>query len=286
MMPAHEPTRPAAVAGHYRSPDLESRVLAALVAAGKNPDQLRPEDLTAIDEFHVRGAAATQELAAALDPAPGLLVLDVGCGLGGASRYLARLLDCHVIGVDQSPEYCNVARMLSERLGLSDRVAYLQADALQLPFGEAAFDLVWIQHLSMNIEDKPGLYREIRRVLKPGGRLAFYEILAGPGGEVHFPVPWARDSSASFLASQEDVRRLLAEEGFQPLFWQDVTTDGLEWFRRRQQKSRQGGENPFGLHLLLGEGFPAMAGNQLRNLEEDRITLVEAVFQVPTFASE
>lgn len=281
-MPAHEPIKPAAaVAGHYRSPDLESRVLAALVAAGKNPDQLRPEDLTAIDEFHVRGAAATQELAAALEPAPGMLVLDVGCGLGGASRYLARLLDCHVIGIDQSAEYCTAARMLSGRLGMDSKVAYLQGDALKIPFGDAAFDLVWIQHVSMNIEDKPGLYREIRRVLKPGGRLACYEVLSGPGGEVCFPVPWAREPSASFLVSQAELRRLLSEAGFLLTFWQDVTKEGLDWFRHRQQKSRDGRGNPFGLHLLLGEDFPRMAENQLRNLEEDRITLVEAVFQAP-----
>ncbi|WP_224957953.1 class I SAM-dependent methyltransferase [Geomonas subterranea] len=282
MMPAHEQMRAAAaVAGHYRSPDLEESVLAALVAAGKDPDRLRPEDLAAIDEFHVRGAAATRELAAALDPRPGLRVLDVGCGLGGASRYLAGHFDCHVTGVDQSSDYCAAARMLAKRLGMGAKVVYLHANALTLPFGHGIFDVVWTQHVSMNIDDKRRFYREVRRVLAPGGRLACYEVLSGPGGEVCFPVPWARDPSGSFLVNQQGFRRLLGEAGFQTLLWKDVTEEGLAWFRGGQQKSSGAPRNPFGLQLLLGNDFPQMTENQLRNLEEQRITLVQGIFQAP-----
>ncbi|MBJ6749539.1 class I SAM-dependent methyltransferase [Geomonas anaerohicana] len=280
MMPAHEPMRAAtAVAGHYRCPDLEAKVLAGLVAAGKDPDRLQPEELAAIDEFHVRGAAATRELAAALKPAPGLRVLDVGCGLGGASRYLARLLDCHVIGVDQSADYCAGARMLAKKLGMGGKVAYLQANALTLPFAAGTFDVVWTQHVSMNIDDKRRFYREIRRVLAPGGRLACYEVLSGPGGEVSFPVPWARDPSGSFLVDQLEFRRILSEAGFETVVWKDVTDEGLDWFRRRQQKGGGGPQHGFGLQLLLGDDFPQMIGNQLRNLEQQRITLVQGIFQ-------
>lgn len=281
MMPAHEPFRAAAaVAAHYRCPDLETKVLAALVAAGKDPDRLRPEELAAIDEFHVRGAAATKELAAALEPGAGLLVLDVGCGLGGASRHIARLLDCHVIGIDQSSDYCAGARMLSERLGMSSKVAYLQANALTLPFGDGVFDVVWTQHVLMNIEDKRRFYREIRRVLAPGGRLACYEVLSGRGGEVCFPVPWARDPSGSFLVDEREFSELLSEAGFRSLIWKDVTEEGLAWFRARRQKSGDTPRDPFGLQLLLGDDFPQMIENQLRNLEEQRIKLVQGVFQV------
>ncbi|MBJ6802205.1 methyltransferase domain-containing protein [Geomonas propionica] len=280
MMPAREPAgAAAAVAGHYRSPDLESRVLAALVAAGMDPDRLRPEELAAIDEFHVRGAAATRELAAVLEPRPGLRVLDVGCGVGGASRYLVRHFDCRVTGIDQSPDYCAVATMLAARLGMGDRVSYLQADALALPFEDGAFDLVWTQHVSMNIEDKRRFYHEIRRVLAPGGRLACYEVLSGPGGDVHFPVPWARYPSASFLVSRQEFSQLISQAGFETVVSQDVTEEGLAWFRGRQRKSSGAPPNPFGLQLLLGEDFPRMAGNQLRNLEEQRISLVQGVFQ-------
>ncbi|HJV64732.1 MAG TPA: methyltransferase domain-containing protein [Geomonas sp.] len=267
------------VVAHYGSRDLEAALLAALVQAGKDPDRLCPDDLAPIDEFHVRGALATRELAQEVAPLAGMQVLDIGSGLGGPSRYLAGQYGCRVVGVDLSESYCRAAQMLSGRLGMGDRVCYVAANALALPFPDDSFDLVWTQHVSMNIQDKHRFYGEIRRVLKDGGRLAFYDVTAGPGGGVHFPVPWASDDSASFLVTQAELRQLLDEAGFRALSWQDVTPEALAWFRQRQAKVRQDGPRPLGLHLLLGADFGKMAQNQLRNLEEGRITLVEAVFQ-------
>lgn len=184
---------------HYARSDLGAAILSALVAAGKNPENLTPDDLVALDEFHIRGREATRELASRLHLDQTKGVLDVGSGIGGASRFLAVKFGCHVTGLDLTEEYCRVATMLAERLGLGERVKYQHGDALRLPFDDASFDVVWTQHTAMNIQDKRTLYAEIRRVLKSGGLLAIYDILAGPVGPLHFPVPWARDPSTSFL---------------------------------------------------------------------------------------
>lgn len=177
---------------HYTRPDLGSLILAALEKAGKDINRLAPADLAPVDEFHIRGRAATLELARAAGIDSTKQVLDVGSGVGGSSRCLAGEFGCRVTGIDLTDEYCRVAAMLSERIGLSALVSYRQGDALNLPFANDTFDVVWTEHAAMNIPNKPRLYREMYRVLKPGGTLAIYDILAGPSGPVLFPVPWAR----------------------------------------------------------------------------------------------
>jgi SAM-dependent methyltransferase len=269
------------IASHYSPRGLEAKVLAALVAAGKNPDRLTSEDLAGIDEFHVRGRRATVELARLVPLDAGARVLDVGSGLGGASRYLATEFGCHVTGLDLTEEYCQVASTLSRRLGLGERVCYRHGSALDMPFAEASFDLLWSQHMAMNIPDKTRLYNEMRRVLRPGGALACYEILAGEGGDVYFPVPWARDATTSFLSTQQQMRETLEAAGFEILHWQDTTAAGREWFRRMGERLKASGPSPLGLQVLLGADFSAMARNQVRNLEENRIALVEVVARRP-----
>lgn len=262
---------------HYARPDLGQRILDALEKAGKDINRLTPADLAPIDEFHIRGRAATLELARSAGLDSTKKVLDVGSGLGGSSRCLAREFGCQVTGIDLTDEYCRVAEMLSERAGLSTHVEFLQGDALELPFADATFDVVWTEHAAMNIPDKARLYGEMHRVLKPGGTLAIYDILAGPAGPVHFPVPWARTPETSFLVTPDELRRALEQAGFGIVDWADTTDAARKWFASLAEKIAKEGLPPLGFHLLLGPDFKAMAQNQRRNLEQGRIVLARVV---------
>lgn len=265
------------VQAHYTRSGLGGLILAALEKAGKDLNRLTLEDLAPIDEFHIRGRAATLELARAARVDSTKRVLDIGSGVGGTSRCLAREFGCRVTGIDLTDEYCRVAAMLTDRIGLAELVDYRQGDATSLPFPDASFDIVWTEHVAMNIPDKPKLYQEMYRVLKPGGMLAIYDVLAGPSGPVHFPVPWARTPESSFLATPDELRSLLERAGFNIEAWSDTTDAARAWFTALAEKISKEGVAPLGFHVLLGAEFPAMAQNQRRNLEEGRIVLAQIV---------
>ncbi len=269
------------VARHYEKADIVAAIERGLRAAGKDPANLEPADLASIDEFHVRGRAATKELAERLGADATMHVLDVGSGLGGPSRLLAAEYGCRVSGIDLTAAYCEAATVLAGWVGLDGLVSYRRGDALDLPFEDASFDAAWTIHVAMNIADKGRLYTGIRRVLKPGGRFAVYDVVQGAGGEARYPAPWARDPSISFLVTPDELRALLAEAGFEIAGWRDTSELGRDWFREVSARLSEGGPPPLGFHLLLGEGFAEMADNQRRNLEENRIALIEANCENP-----
>jgi ubiquinone/menaquinone biosynthesis C-methylase UbiE len=270
---------PQAVAEHYKQRALGDAILAALQAAGKDVDHLTPDDLAPVDEFHSGGRNATVRLAQLAHINGSDRVLDVGCGIGGPSRYLASTFGCQVTGLDFTAEFIALAAMLAQRTRLADKVTYRQGDALDLPFADASFDVVWSQNAAMNIADRDRLYGEMRRVLAPAGRLALQEIAAGPGGEPYYPAPWANDKSISFLSTPQATRAALERIGLRVVAWQDTTAEALEQQIARTKALESGSLPPLGLHILIGEAFPTVTKNMLRNLQEERLTLFNAVLQ-------
>jgi SAM-dependent methyltransferase len=269
------------VAEHYARSDVGATILAALEAAGKDLGRLSLDDLAPVDEFHARGRAATVELTGALGLAPGMRVLDVGSGVGGPSRYVAATYHCDVVGIDLTEEYCRVARLLSERVGLGHRVEYRPGDALAMPFADGAFDAAYTQHVAMNIADKARLYAEVFRVLKPGAPFGIYDLLQGEGGEVLYPVPWARDRTTSFVVRPAELQALLEAAGFDVVGWRDTAAEARLWLEQMQARMAEPNAPPSMLRLLFGDDAKAMVQNLARNLLEDRVVPTEVICRKP-----
>jgi ubiquinone/menaquinone biosynthesis C-methylase UbiE len=266
---------------HYTRSVIGETILAALAAAGKDIEHLTIEDLAPVDEFHSRRRLATVELAALLAPTARDHVLDIGSGIGGPSRYLAATSGCRVTGLDLTAEFCRVAADLARRTGLDARVDYRQGDATAMPFADASFDLAWLQNAAMNIAARDRLYGEIHRVLKPKGRFALQDVTSGPGGPPHYPVPWAREPSISFLVAPAETRAQLEASGFRVLAWEDKTDIAIAEgeAERARLKANPAPPPALGIQLILGDDFAAMMKNSARNLEERRIGLINAVVE-------
>ncbi len=265
------------VENHYGVGGILDSILKALSDMGKDVHQLTPIDLAPVDEFHIRGRDATIELARRASLTARMHILDVGCGLGGSARYLATEYQCQVTGVDLTQEYIDVANALAKLVGLQEVVKFRQANALELPFNDQAFDIVWTEHVQMNIADKHGFYSEIARVLKPGGRLVFHDIFQGTGGEPHYPVPWAEERSISTLAPIANMKDILEGAGLLVLDWADRSGHSIEWFQNMVEKMQNAGPPSLGLHLLTGKTAKEKFANVLRNLKEKRIVVFQGV---------
>jgi len=260
------------VSEHYSRQDLTSRLLRAIGISEDSSPSI--DDLGQADEFHLRGSQATLELAKIAGIVASDKVLDIGSGVGGPSRKLAHTRGCQVIGVDLTPDFVEAANALTRMVGLSGRVDFRLANACDLPFESGSFDIVWTQHATMNISDKFTFYREARRVLKKSGRIAFNDIFAG-SGELHFPVPWAEDSSISSLATFEETRSYLMTAGFEVTTWHDLTQVGTDWLTNALPMIRANSESP--LAVVVGSNLIQKFENLLTNSQEGRVQLAMAV---------
>jgi MPBQ/MSBQ methyltransferase len=259
-----------AVARHYGAGDLNDRILRAIAAAGLDPDRLAPEQLAPVDEFHIGGRAATIHAVGKIGLKPGDHVLDVGCGIGGATRYLASTVGCRVTGIDLTPEYIAAAEELARRTGLAGRVAYRVASALAMPFEDGAFDAALTQHVAMNIKDRPGLYREVARVLRPGAVFCSYDVMKGRSEGLKYPLPWAETPATSHLTTPHEMQALLRDAGFEVTETEDRTAFAIDFFRRSLADAAAG-PSPLGLHIVMGATARDKFQNMLANLESGAI---------------
>lgn len=262
----------AIVQNHYGRGGLLQRLEAALRAAGKDPQKLACEDLYPFDQLHGRGIVATTELAKRASLSLGLRVLDLGCGIGGASRYLTSACGCVVTGLDLTPEFVEVAKALSARCGLGARIEFHQGSALDLPFKDASFERVWCHNVTMNIEDKAKLASEAARVLVHGGRFVCAEAERGPTGAPIFPLPWASDPSSSFLVTPAEMCAVLEGAGLRIVAAIDETP-AIFAFRNEMAARAARGEPPLVRNeIAMGEGdFPVRARNMQKGSAEGSI---------------
>lgn len=270
----------ALIKNHYARPGLSDDLFATLAKAGKKISTHK--DTAAFDEFHIRGREATLELARLAGVQAGHHILDLGCGVGGPSRLLAAEFGCRVTGIDLMEEFVELATQLTQKLGLEERVVFRQGNMLSLPFSLASFDVAWSQHTFMNIEDKAALLTQIRRVLKPEGVLALYEILSDGAAPIYYPTQWASDPAINFLLPEEEMIALLQKTGFERLQWQDVTMECTQWFAAIVEKMAgrpKGSPPPVGLNLIIGPTSAEKARNTARNLQEKRIRVVYGIFR-------
>lgn len=263
----------AAVQQHYQAAEADPLAQVQRFLAQRS-GPLSGAELAGLDQFHVRGLAATREFIGLLDIGPRMRVLDAGSGLGGPARYVAETQGCRVTGVDLTPGFVAVATLLAERTGLAGLVDYRCGDLLALDFPDAHFDVVYTQHVAMNIADRARLYGEIARVLKPGGVFGFYDVLAVDGAPApHYPVPWSDSGATSFLLTDAQTRAALAQAGLAPQVWNDVSAETIDWFGRQRAAAPAPSQTP-GLALVMGARFGEMSANFARNLAEQRVRLV------------
>jgi sarcosine/dimethylglycine N-methyltransferase len=263
------------VRAHYGATGLTERLKTALMAFGPEEQRLTPQQLAALDQFHTRGLAATAELAKLAGITADMQVLDVGSGVGGPARFLAATCGCRVTGLDLSEPFVDAARYLTERTGQSGQVSFETGSALELPFDKGGFDVALLQHVAMNISDRTRLYREIRRVLKPGGRLATFDVVM-TGGEPHYPLPWARTPATSYLLTAAATREVIESAGFRTLASKDDTEAAKAWIAQLRESGPSPSPN---LGTVMGPDTAQLAANLGRGLVEGRLGILTAVFE-------
>jgi SAM-dependent methyltransferase len=255
--------------------------LSALQGAGIDPAHFKAEQLYPFDQFHGRNLDATRDHVALLKIGASDTVLDIGSGLGGPARYIAATHGAKVTGIDLTPEFVATARTLSERCGLSGQVAFQEGDALAMPFASGTFNAALCLYVAMNIENKTKLAAEMFRVLQPGGRLVWSQVVLGDGGTPEFPLPWAREAAFSFLTTPQVLRKAVKDSGLTIVEWVDERPIILAAIQHQQAAPPPPPAAIAIRDMLLGSDFSVRLKNFGRNMAEGRIGSIVLVAEKP-----
>jgi ubiquinone/menaquinone biosynthesis C-methylase UbiE len=267
------------ISAHYARRGLVEAIESGVIRMGKTIDTVTIDDLSAVDEFHIGGRRATEQLMGTLGIATVDHVLDVGCGLGGPARFLANRYKCRVSGIDLTPDYVEAANRLCEWVGLSDRVKVCRSSALAMPFQDSTFTAACMLHVGMNIDDKESLCLEVARVLQPGSRFAVYDVMRTSDGELSFPVPWATTRESNAVESPQRYKRALELAGFEVLAERNRKEFALAYFDdlKARAQAPAGDPVPLGLHTLMGERRQDQINNMIASISKGIIAPVELI---------
>ncbi|MDD2279420.1 MAG: class I SAM-dependent methyltransferase [Bacteroidales bacterium] len=263
---------------HYYHPDLYNDIINRLKELNVDLNNVTRKDIARVDEFHVRGVEVSRELAKTAN-INSSKVLDIGCGIGGPCRMLADEFNCEAIGIDISKEYVVTATKLSKLVGLGRKTKFIHGDATNLPFKNNEFDVVWAQHVQMNISDKLSYYSEIHRVLKNNGVFIYYEVFKKGHGEINYPVPWADESKISFLEQSSAMNSILEQLGLTKNLSTDQTESGIKILEKISVRTSENIVPKLGLNLLMGASERNKTTNLLNGLKDGKIHLESGVFK-------
>ena len=260
------------VQSHYFVSDLYNNILDKLKNIGVDLNDVKRTDLSSVDEFHVRGLEVSKELAQYITSS-NLKVLDVGCGLGGPARMLADEKSCTVTGLDLSQEFIDTAKALSKLVNLDSKTTFLKGDALALPFERNSFDIVWTQHVQMNISEKKKFYNEIFRVLKTGGKFLYYDIFKSSDNNINYPMPWASRENLSHLINITELEKIFNSIGFNSFSKKNQTKAGLNSIKQMLSHIKEFGPPTMGLNVVMGKDTKQKILNAFNHFNEGDLQL-------------
>lgn len=269
-------TNDKAVSEHYTHGKLLGAIQASISKLGKTIDSITIEDLAPVDEIHIGGRRATNNLLKQVSISEQDHILDVGCGLGGVSRFVASKYNNQVTGIDLTQEYIETGKALCSWVGLDKQVTLQQGSALSMPFEKETFDGALLLHVAMNIDDKVRLFSEVYRMLRPGAFFAIYDVMRINAGELTYPVPWATENSTCRLSTPDEYKEALNRAGFGEVIMNSRRDFALDLFKKmRAKKEANGAPAPLGLHTLMESNTAVMVKNMIGGIAGDVIAPVE-----------